>query len=262
MPIQFLPIILGALATGGGIAINQNEVRRANKRAQIANDTLRRNQERFNQESNENLLTTVKQFAPEERENVRQEAIAENESLLANTLGRERGDFAATPTGNISNQFIDRRAETQKQLDERGGRRGLNLAKVRAPGQQGFVENRNIARSGQRENTIRALQRGQLGVDTLKVDEASRVKPNFAGDLLTGIGPALITYGALGGFEGLAGTAASGAGTGATIPATKLSLLTQGGTISAGSSGTATGLAGLPLLANSLGPRRGFSSAN
>lgn len=270
MPVQFLPIIIGALATGGGIAINQNEVRRANKRAQAANETLRRNKERFEKEANDNLISTVKQFAPEERENVRQEAITENEALLANTLGRERGDFAATPTGKISNQFIDRRAETQKQLDERGARRGLNLARVTAPGQQGFVENRNLVRSGQRENTIRALQRGQLGVDALKVDEAGRVKPNFVGDLLTGLGPALITFGALGGLEGLAGTAASGAGTvpaigagtSATIPATKLSLLTQGGTISAGSSGTGTGLAGLPILANSLGPRRGFSRAN
>lgn len=260
MAIQFLPIIIGALATGAGVAINQNEVRRANKRAQAANETLRINKERFEKQANENLLTTVKGFSSQDREDRHQQAVDQGEELLANTLGRNREAFSPDPVGNVSSQFIDSRAGTQQNLDDRASRKALNLAKVTAPGRTGFQENRNLLRSGQRENTIRTLERDQLGVDALKVDEAGRVKANFLGDLLTGVGPALITGGALGAFGGAG--AASGIGSAATSQSILAPSAAVSSVVGSGTTGVGTGLAGVPLLASSLGPRRGFSRAN
>jgi len=269
MAIQFIPLLIaGALATAGGVAIKQNEVNKAQKRADAANALLRKNQKKFEDEAQLNLRSSVDKFGSQAREDAKNNAIEEGEAILGQSLERDRGDFATSPEGKTSNAFIDRRAGVQENLDARAERLKTNLARVVAPGQQGFEEKSGILRGQQTDNTIRGLQRGQLGVDTLKVDEAGRVKDNFLGDLLLAVGPALATGGALGAAGGAAGAGTS-VGTGAATfgnlagssGVTLGALPAATGITGAGAAGI-IGSQGIPLLANSFTPRRGFAPSN
>jgi len=255
--------ILGALATAGGVFLQAEEARKARRRADEQFEILRKNQKKFEDQANERLRKSINDFTPADREALKNRVVLENEETLGSALARDRTVLNEDNAGNVSQQFIDRRAKRSQGLLERGERKVGLRARVLAPGIANFFEKENLLEASGEQNTNRLFARGRLSVDANAVNVASIPRGNLLADILLGLGPSLVSAGVLGGFN-----PASVTGPG-TIPASSLSLLTEGGLVGAGG---ATGFSGLNLgeiiaagtlgglpKSTSGGPRRGFA---